>query len=141
MDEHEHHYTAVSCNEIFILLYGIQRQLRCRLLEYTVCSWCATGCHRFEDIPRGESQWSGTMGLPAAAACGRSGRGGRRLNQPLCGLCVCPQHSLLRGSKCPGGCGCGIQVHVCAWTAIPCSCTLLMGIHAEGSLWPVAQIR
>ena len=36
--------------------------------------------------------------------------------------------------------GCGVQVHVCAWTAIPCSCTLLMGIRTEGSLWPVAQI-
>jgi len=88
MDEHGHYYTAVSCNEIFILLYGIQLQLRCCLREYTVCSWCVTGCHQFEDIPRGKSQWSGTMGLPGAAACGRSGRGGQRLDQPLCGLCV-----------------------------------------------------
>ena len=53
----------------------MSKRCSCRLLEYTVCSWCATGCHRFEDVPRGESQTSGTTVLPAAATRGRPGRG------------------------------------------------------------------
>ena len=53
----------------------MSKRCSCRLLEYTVCSWSATGCHRFEDVPRGESQRSGTTGLPAAATRGRPGRG------------------------------------------------------------------
>jgi len=115
------------------------------------------------DVPRGESQRSGTTGLPAASTRGRPGRG-RRLDQPLCGLRVCPQLSILRGSKCPGGCWRSIQVNVCTGTEIPCSsCTLFMGLRAfpaplklrpygaiqicllllllEGNLRTVAQLR